>query len=108
MQSAKDFPHKVYLLLRNDVEYIGITASLDKRLSQHKEEWHDVQLLDSFMVPTRREAEGVEAQLHQLQRSLGSAKDFFSLEFFELHSLWFCRDHKGYPKHLVQKPRLTF
>ena len=108
MQSAMEFPHQVYLLRHDGGLYVGITSSLHKRLEQHKKEKSNVELLDFFIVPTRREAEGVEATFHQMQRRGEDVSAFFCLEFFNLHSLWFCRGHKGYPKYLVQKPQLKF
>lgn len=108
MQSAMEFPHQVYLLRHDGGLYVGITSSLDRRISQHQKEKSNVVLLDNFIVPTRREAEGVEACFHQMQRKGFDIKAYFSIEYFKLHSLWFNRSHKGYPKYLVQKPQLKF
>lgn len=108
MKSAMDWPHHVYLLKHQDGLYVGITTNLQRRLQEHSETKIDVILLHSFTVPTRREAEGVEASFHQLQKKGADIKDYFCHEFFLLHSLWFHKDHKGFPKHLTQVPRLNF
>lgn len=108
MKSAMEFPHQVYLLRHDGGLYVGITSSLPRRMEQHKMSKSNVVLLNSFTVPTRREAEGVEACLHGLQRKGFDVESYFSIEYFNLHSLWFRREHKGYPKYLVQKPQLKF
>ena len=108
MKSAMEYPHYLYLLKHDGGLYVGLTANLQRRLQQHSEEKSNVVLLHSFMVPSRREAEGVEACFHQLQKKGANIKDYFSHEFFLLHSLWFHSEHKGFPKHLTQKPRLNF
>lgn len=106
--SAMEFPHQVYLLRHDDGLYVGITSSIEKRIKQHKQTKKNVELLHHFEVPTRREAEGVEAFFHQLQRQAQDITAFFCREYFLLHSLWFHRDHKGYGKHLRQQPRIKF
>ena len=103
-----EYPHQVYLLRHDGGLYVGITSNLSRRLEQHKQTKSNVVLLDSFTVPTRREAEGVEACLHGLQRKNFDVESYFCVEYFNLHSLWFRREHKGYPKYLEQKPRLRF
>lgn len=103
--SAMSYPHFVYLIRRGDTEYVGITNDFARRLKEHKE-------ADTFMcfkVPTRREAEGVEATLHQLQKQGYEAADFFDKQFYLLHSLWFNSECKGFPKHLqFTTPQLRF
>ncbi len=96
--SVMEFPHHVYILTDG---YIGITASLRNRMKDHLVK-RNATLRESFIVPTRREAEGVEATLHHI------GEDFFCPEFYPLHSLWFHSGCKGYPKHLKQKPQLKF
>lgn len=103
MKSAMDFPHYVYMLTDG---YVGITSNLDSRMNDHRIK-RRATLAKCFMVPTRREAEGVEATFHQLQKT-ENVIPFFCEEFFLWHSLWFHRGCKGYPKHLTQQPRLKF
>jgi hypothetical protein len=98
----------VYLLWKNDDYYVVISANVHKRFLQHQQEDPEVQLLHHFKVPTRREAEGLEATLHHLQRQGEDVQDFFSPELFPLHTLWFNSKCKGYPKHLVSKPYMRF
>jgi len=105
--SAMEFPHDVYLLEHSEGPYVGITNNVNKRLEQHKQTKKDVRLLHHFKVSTRREAEGVEATFHQLMKQ-EDITTLFCEEFFLLHSLWFHRGMKGYPKHLTQVPRIKF
>ncbi len=106
--SAKETPHDVYLLEHSEGYYVGISNNVHYRLEQHKATKQNVRLAHHFKVPTRREAEGVEATFHQLMKQGEDMMDFFCEEFFLLHSLWFHRGMKGYPKHLTQVPRIKF
>lgn len=103
--SVANYPHYVYLIRRGDEEYVGISGNLAHRLQSHKEP-------DTFMcfkTPTRREAEGVEATFHELQRQGYEASELFDKTFFLLHSLWFHSGCKGFPKHLQHTtPYLRF
>lgn len=100
--SVMEFPHHVYLIIKNGSQYVGITASLASRMKTHGPHT----FVTSFMVPTRREAEGVEATLHQLQKTVDDIEPYMDAAFYMAHSLWFNRSCKGYPKHLTQKPQL--
>lgn len=108
MNGRKQF---IYILRHDDnKEYVGITTSVSSRLEQHKKEKKNVSLKHSLelSVRNRRHAEGIEATLHQIQRSGQDAEDYLSLEFEKLHSLWYNSSCKGYPKHLQNKPLLRF
>jgi hypothetical protein len=102
--SAMDFPHAVYLIKKKGKQYVGITNSIPRRMMQHGEH----EFITSFTVPTRREAEGVEATLHQLQKQYDDVEPFMDVEFYVNHSLWFNSANKGYPKHLRQQPQPRF
>ena len=106
--SVMEFPHDVYLIWKHKSYYVGTSSNAYKRLEQHQKEDPDAVLLDSFKVPTRREAEGIEATLHQIQKQGGNMEDWFDASIFPLHTLWFNSSCKGFPKHLKQKPYPRF
>jgi hypothetical protein len=99
-----EHPHAVYLIHKNGAPYVGLTANLARRMVEHGPH----EFITSFIVPTRREAEGVEATLHKMQKEGIDVAPFMDVDFYVNHSLWFNSTCKGYPKHLRQKPQPRF
>lgn len=79
----------VYLMGRENTDYvkIGITNDIDRRLSQLKEKFKDIEILSIYVCPDRKNAVDLEKNLHSFLHHKRIQHEWFILQTDEIMAL---------------------